>query len=361
MKLGEFLAQAVATGHDRYRVVATGRGHTLARGELANATPDHLTALCEDDAQPLPRDAQHEYVITVESADGSKESRYPIRIRGGQAPGDDVHRVDPLSTTTSAAVVGHLTRLVVDMQKAQGALIAKVIDRDMAETAELGKLRRAMARRGEHEITKLIVEADAAEKAADRARSDDVYKRLLSFGEPLMARLLPGGEASALARLRGSFSDVQLEQLCAELGPLRFGKLMALDTPEKVGALFADEIPPELGRRVFAVLTPSPADDDRRGAEARARTAREGRGRGGVAGDEQHQRCGGIMSDEQPIARGFGRLIEAAKGLKKLADWIDREEAAPLLQERCTRVQSAGWRCTRSGPHRECILEKVHK
>jgi hypothetical protein len=61
--------------------------------------------------------------------------------------------------------------------------------------------------------------------------------------------------------------------------------------------------------------------------------------------------------------RGFGRVIEAAKGVAKLIDWVDKmpapaEASPPALGEACTRPQAEGWRCVRRGPHTECLLEE---
>jgi hypothetical protein len=63
--------------------------------------------------------------------------------------------------------------------------------------------------------------------------------------------------------------------------------------------------------------------------------------------------------------RGFGRVIEAAKGVKALFDWVDRmpepapaEASPPELGEACARPQSDGWRCVRRGPHETCLLEE---
>ena len=63
--------------------------------------------------------------------------------------------------------------------------------------------------------------------------------------------------------------------------------------------------------------------------------------------------------------RGFGRVIEAGKGLAKLLDWVERQPlpapaaaAPPALGEACTRTQADGYRCVRRGPHDDCLLEE---
>ena len=220
---------------------------------MVGASAENLTALCADDATPLNRDASHEYVLTVESEDGAKAARFTIRVRGGAGAVEE-HRVDPL-TTGQGQVVGHLVRMLVDERREFVKLAGRLIDRDIAETHELARLRRGLARRGGDEITTRMLEIDATERAAERDLSKEMWGRLLKLGEPLVHRLMPGGEASALASLRTSFSDAQLEQLGAMLGPVRFGKFLSLETPEKVAALFIDEVSAELGQQIFAVCT----------------------------------------------------------------------------------------------------------
>jgi hypothetical protein len=82
--------------------------------------------------------------------------------------------------------------------------------------------------------------------------------------------------------------------------------------------------------------------------------------------------------------RGFGRLIEAVKGVAKAAEFvlededkrIAREHAAPASTapeqlgpdaspaassappRACAREQIAGWRCFAEGPHTECLLKR---
>ncbi len=257
MKLSDFLERCAQSGHTRVKVVSSGRGHELHRGELAGVTAEYIEALCRDDALPLVRDAQHEYVVTAENEDGVKYSRHTVRVHGGAGSTQDDHRVDPMQTTTPAAVVGHLARMVVDLTKQNTALAMKMVDRDIEEMRELSKLRRAQARRGQFEVESRVVELEAAERQADRERSRELWSRVFSMGEPLIARLLPGGEASALARLRSSFSEAQLAELCALLGPVRFGKLMALDTPEKVAALIIEEVSPGVVQKLLAMLSES--------------------------------------------------------------------------------------------------------
>ena len=253
MQLEKFLTDALATGHARFRLASSARGHEIQRGTLVGASAENLTALCADDATPLNRDVTHEYVLTVESEDGAKAARFTIRVRGG-AGAQDEHHVDPLSGSP-AAVTGHLVRLIVDQQKHFVALAGKLIDRDIAETHELARLRRGLARRGGDEITAKVLELDAADRAAERERSKEMWERAFALGEPLVRRVLPGGEASALARLRSSFSDAQLEQLAGLLGSVHFAKFFSLDTPEKIAALFIDEISAPLGQQIFALLT----------------------------------------------------------------------------------------------------------
>jgi hypothetical protein len=253
MNLEKFLTDALATGHARFRLASSARGHEIQRGVLVGASAENLAALCADDATPLDRDVAHDYVLTVESEDGAKAARFTIRVRGGAGAVDE-HRVDPLTTGTGQ-VVGHLVRMLVDERREFVKLAGRLIDRDIAETHELARLRRGLARRGGDEITAKMLELDATDRAAERERSKELVERAFQLGEPLVRRLLPGGEASALARLRASFSDAQLEQLGALLTPVHFGKFFALDTPEKVAAMFIDEISAPLGAQIFAILT----------------------------------------------------------------------------------------------------------
>lgn len=254
MTLATFLESAITTGHDRVRVSSTARGHELHRGELATTSAEYLETLAREDASPLSRDAWHEYVVTVESNDGTKSSRHPLRVHGA-AGAEEEHRVDPL-TTGPGQVTGHLVRLIVDQHKYFVQLASKLLDKEMAETAELARLRRGLARRGEHEIAAKALEIEAAERAAERDRNKELWGRALAMGEPLITRLLPGGGGeSALARVRATLTDPQLRELGDLLGPVRFGKLLSLDTPEKVATLLIDEVDADLGRLVFAVLT----------------------------------------------------------------------------------------------------------
>jgi hypothetical protein len=255
VKLDAFLATALSTGHSRVKVTSTARGHEVHRGELAGVAADYLEALAIDDAAPLSRAGVHEYIVSVESDDGAKASRHTLRVHGGADAQDD-HRVDPL-TTRDGAVVGHLVRLIVDQQKGFVQLASKLIDQDVAETRELARLRRAEGRRGGDLLTAKALEIAQIDAAAERERSNQVWTRLLTMGEPIVARVFKGhgGEESALARLRAGLTDAQLEELSTLLGAVRFGRFLALETPTQVAALFIDHVSADEGKIVFRMFS----------------------------------------------------------------------------------------------------------
>lgn len=254
MNLDSFLSKARDTGHARYRLASLARGHELARGLLTDATGDELTGLAREDAVPLARETQHEYVLTVESEDGAKASRFTIRVPGGAAPLDE-HRVDPDRAQTPAAVIGHLTRLVVEQHKQVTQLVSKVLDRDIAETAELGKLRRSLAKRGDTELTAMMLQAEQEEKRADRERSSALWSRLFELATPVALKLLPGGPASALDRFRASVTERQAEALCAIVGPGVFAAVMAAKDPGKLAGLLLERVTPAMMQQLQTVLT----------------------------------------------------------------------------------------------------------
>lgn len=256
MNLTVFLDKARASGLTKFRVVADAKGTDLARGSLADATTaDDITDLAKADAAHLPRETHHAYTVIAEDADGVKLSKLTVRVPGGVTLTDDVHRVDVGSSGNPQAVIGHLTRLVVEQNRVISNIATKMLDRNIAAESELGRLYRTMAKRGGQEIEAKIIDAELARDEGERRTNAERWDKALALAAPIAARLLPGGNAGALAQLRGSFTDKQLTALAEALGPVKFGKLMALDSPEKVGALLADDVSADEMAEVLAILT----------------------------------------------------------------------------------------------------------
>jgi len=145
MKLADFLSKAKTTGHHRYRLTGEARGTEIARGLLVDVDENDLEALARGDCAHLPRDTTNAYTLVAEDNDGAKVTRFTIRAPGGASPDDKEHRVDVASSGNMGAVVAHLTKLIVEQHKATMTLVGKVIDRQIAEDSELGKLRRQQA------------------------------------------------------------------------------------------------------------------------------------------------------------------------------------------------------------------------
>lgn len=73
--------------------------------------------------------------------------------------------------------------------------------------------------------------------------------------------------------------------------------------------------------------------------------------------------------------RGFGRLVEAGKGVAKFFNWLadadieaEKEEAErkqlvaaarERAAKRCDRPQTEGWECVVEGEHGECVVERI--
>ncbi len=70
--------------------------------------------------------------------------------------------------------------------------------------------------------------------------------------------------------------------------------------------------------------------------------------------------------------RGFGRVVDAAKGLGKLCEFLASEDdklternrptepppPLPAKPHACPRPQPAGWICVLTEPHAECLIER---
>src|ERR1700755_1693477 len=239
MKLADFLSKAKTTGHHRYRLTGEARGTEIARGLLVDVDENDLEALARGDCAHLPRDTTNAYTLVAEDNDGAKVTRFTIRAPGGASPDDKEHRVDVASSGNMGAVVAHLTKLIVEQHKATMTLVGKVIDRQIAEDSELGKLRRQQAKRGDIEIQAQVSSAQTARDKERRAASAKRWDMVLGYLPPLVARLAPGaGAPVALAQFRQSITDDQLGKLGDILGAVRLAKLMTLESVEQVGELF---------------------------------------------------------------------------------------------------------------------------
>jgi hypothetical protein len=194
--------------------------------------------------------------LTVESGDGAKRSRAPIRVHGGKGA-EEEHKVDTERAGTPGAVIGHLTRLIVEQNKAMMTMVSKVVDRDIADAKELGRLRRALATRGEFEIVKRELEIDAEVKKEERAQSHEMWGRLFALAEPLALKMLPGGQETALAKLRASLTAQQSEALCAVVGPATFARMMAADSPPVLASLLLESVTREQMAQLVGVLNES--------------------------------------------------------------------------------------------------------
>jgi hypothetical protein len=255
MKVQDFIARALETGHCRYKLTASARGVEIACGSLVDAKPDELEALAREDAAPLSREGLHDYALVVESEDGAKRARMAIRVHGGKTP-EDEHKVDTERATSPAAVVGHLTRLVVEQNKVIAGMFSKMVDEAIAEKKENTRLRRAMVGRGETEIVKRQLEIDAEESRDERAQRGRLYTQLAELAGPLLLKVLPGGPGAALQKFRAGLRPDQCEAACAILGASRFARLMSAGSPSELATLFLEDVDKDTGARLFALLDP---------------------------------------------------------------------------------------------------------
>jgi hypothetical protein len=254
MKLDEHLKRALETGHARYRLTSVARGVEIASGLLSEVKADELETLAREDAVPLSREGLHDYALVVESEDGAKRSRVAVRVHGGKLP-ESEHTVDVDRVATSGAVIGHLVKLLVAKDAAIMQMVAKVLDRDMADTKEIGRLRRAVASNGEVELVKMKLEAEQKAEAEDRAQRRGLIEQFVGLLGPVVLKSLPGGAATALDKFRASLKPDQAEALCAILGAARFSKVMTIADPAAMAEFLLTEVDRETMARVMPVLS----------------------------------------------------------------------------------------------------------
>lgn len=290
MKLSKFLESARAAGHSQLRIV-TPRGQTIYRGTL-DVSAEDVEARCLADAETLAGNRRHEYIVHVETDDGRKCEQHTVRVEGGERS-DLGHVVDPHTATSPAAVVGHLTRALIDAVKqntvAMGhirELAMKVAERDSEENQtmakELGKLRRASMRHGDVEALRILVEKDQKEQAANGEVMRVLGQEAMGFLKLTMGRVSPDAAAAALAQLKESFSDEQHANAAELFGAATWGRILACPSPERTVDLFMSVDPEKF--QAFALSCTDAQQQLVQGALASAFSAYQQKKTNGAAG-----------------------------------------------------------------------------
>lgn len=257
MTLTKFISTAKSAGLVKYTLLSA-RNYELERGELAGLDADAVEAMCRADARPLAKGVAHEYVLVCESEDGVKKSRFPIPTIGGDDRTDE-HRVDALQATSAGAVVGHLVRANVELTKQIVALATQSMRRDEEYIRELEKSRRKAMHAGEVDLVAKVIDAEAAERTANRERIAGLVNGAMQHVPRLVAAIAPAGKEAVLSAFRDSLTDDQLVRIGQAVGAVAFGRLMSLG-PEKLAGFLVDRVASEKMAEVLAVLT-----DEQRG------------------------------------------------------------------------------------------------
>lgn len=222
--------------------ITSPRGYEIYRGDLS-VTADEVESRCSADALGLSADRRHDYTIHVETEDGRKAERQTVRVLGGER-GDAGHVVDPLTTQTPAAVVGHLTRAVIDLAKQVTSLAQKVSDNNSEEAREnareLGKLRRAALKQGDVEVMRMVLEQQREEARQSSGLLNELGREALGFAKLTLGRVSPDAATAALAEFRSSVTEAQHAKAIEAFGPARWARILAAPTPDAVVLLLVD-------------------------------------------------------------------------------------------------------------------------
>lgn len=284
LSLEQFVKDARDCGCGRY-LVRTPGGDDLAKGvwgEHAADDASRLEAMATDDALPRDREKTHEYPVVATSEDGVKSARFTIRVRGG-ATLEGGHTVDEQRSQSAGAVIGHLTRLVVELAKVLRDTNAANVEQAKVFRQEWEKTARASLKQGRYGVELELVRQQAETDRAEREQSNATKTKLLgdavSFGLPLLARFLgPAGASTGLDAFKKSLSDEQHEKLEAIAGAPFARKLLVASSPEEVFAVL-DRLSEEQQAALAMMLTPEQqrmlgsvlADEGRRREQEKAK------------------------------------------------------------------------------------------